>query len=182
MVPANRTSHTGGLRADLDLYRPRLHDTEARRRKADRLPRSTHAHGARRMRSAAGVPQCVQPSRQSARPRALPPLPVVIRCPYHSWTYELDGTLKGTPHIGGFGTHENDGFDRRAHGLKPIRAAQWLDLVFVNLSGDAPSFEQHIATLEDRIYALADPSQYERMRPAATHDSVRRQRPLDRMV
>ena len=27
----------------------------------------------------------------------------VIRCPYHSWTYELDGKLRGTPHIGGVG-------------------------------------------------------------------------------
>ena len=92
-----------------------------------------------------------------------------IRCPYHSWTYELDGALRGTPHIGGPGRHENDTFDRRAHGLKAIRAAQWLDLVFVNASGDAPPFEQHIAPLAERLHGFTDPSQYERMRPAATH-------------
>ena len=94
-----------------------------------------------------------------------------IRCSYHSWTYDLDGTLRGTPHIGGPGRHENDRFDRAAHGLKAVRAAVWLDLVFVNLSGDAPPFERHIAGLADRLHALADPSQYGRMRPAATHGS-----------
>ena len=94
-----------------------------------------------------------------------------IRCSYHSWTYDLDGTLTGTPHIGGPGRHESDRFDRSAHGLKAIRAAVWLDLVFVNLSGEAPPFEQHIAGLAERLHGLADPSQYRRMRPAATHGS-----------
>ena len=93
----------------------------------------------------------------------------LIRCPYHSWTYTLDGTLSGTPHVGGPGRHAHDGFDRSAHGLKAIRSAQWLDLVFVNLSGDAPPFEQHIAPLAERVYGLADPAQLARMRPAATH-------------
>ncbi len=94
-----------------------------------------------------------------------------IRCPYHAWTYGLDGTLQGTPHVGGPGRHENEGFDRQAHGLKAIRSAVWLDMVFVNLSGDAPPFERHIAPLAERVYTLATPAQYERMRPAATHGS-----------
>ena len=94
-----------------------------------------------------------------------------IRCPYHAWTYGLDGTLHGTPHVGGPGRHENEGFERRVHGLKAIRTARWLDMVFVNLSGDAPPFERHIGRLAERVYALATPAQYERMRPAATHGS-----------
>ena len=94
-----------------------------------------------------------------------------IRCPYHAWTYGLDGALLGTPHVGGPGRHENEGFERRAHGLKAIRAALWLDMVFVNLSGDAPPFERHIGRLAERVYALATPAQYERMRPASTHGS-----------
>ena len=94
-----------------------------------------------------------------------------IRCPYHAWTYALDGELMATPHIGGPGQHENDSFDRRAHGLKAIRAAVWLDLVFVNLGGDAPPFERHIAPLAERLYGLADRTQIERMRPGATHGS-----------
>ena len=96
-------------------------------------------------------------------------VPSRIRCPYHAWTYGLDGTLLGTPHVGGPGRHDNDGFERGIHGLKAIRSARWLDMVFVNVSGDAPSFEQHIGPLAERVYGLADPSQYERMRPATTH-------------
>ena len=94
-----------------------------------------------------------------------------IRCPYHAWTYGLDGTLLGTPHVGGPGRHENERFDRRAHGLKSIRSAVWLDMVFVNSSGDAPPFERHIEGLAERVYGLATPAQYERMRPASTHGS-----------
>lgn len=74
----------------------------------------------------------------------------VIRCPYHSWTYELDGKLRGTPHIGGVGKHEVEGFHRGKHGLRPVPGAEWLDLVFVNLSENAPKFEDHIAPLMDR--------------------------------
>ena len=44
-----------------------------------------------------------------------------IRCPYHAWTYDLEGRLTGTPNIGGLGQHEVDGFDRTAHGLRVVR-------------------------------------------------------------
>ena len=97
--------------------------------------------------------------------------PTRIRCPYHAWTYALDGELLVTPHIGGPGRHENDSFDRRAHGLKAVRAAVWLDLVFVNPGGGALPFEQHIAPLAERVHGLAERTQIERMRPATTHGS-----------
>ena len=42
-------------------------------------------------------------------------------CPYHAWTYRLNGALSGTPHIGGPGRHDNETFDRSANGLKEIR-------------------------------------------------------------
>lgn len=38
-----------------------------------------------------------------------------FRCPYHGWTYGLDGALKGTPDFSGV-----DGFDRSGHGLLPV--------------------------------------------------------------
>jgi choline monooxygenase len=74
----------------------------------------------------------------------------VLRCPYHSWAYDLDGRLRATPHLGGPGRHNCEGFDRSRHGLKPVRRAVWLDLVFINLSGDAPAFADHVAPLVER--------------------------------
>lgn len=73
-----------------------------------------------------------------------------LRCPYHSWTYDFDGSLRGTPHLGGLGIHELAEFDKAKRGLYPVRCAVWLDMVFVNLSGDAPSFEQYLAPLHKR--------------------------------
>ena len=58
-----------------------------------------------------------------------------VRCPYHSWTYELDGSLRGTPHVGGYGTHTHPDFDKSANGLRTIRSTVWLGTVFINLSG-----------------------------------------------
>jgi choline monooxygenase len=74
----------------------------------------------------------------------------VLRCPYHSWSYNLDGDLMGTPHIGGVGEHKVEGFKHCDHGLKLIRSAVWMDIIFINLSGDAVDFEQHIEPLTAR--------------------------------
>jgi choline monooxygenase len=74
----------------------------------------------------------------------------VLRCPYHSWAYDLEGRLKATPFIGGPGVNRCEGFDKSAHGLKPVRSAVWFDLVFVNLDGKAPDFSTYIAPLADR--------------------------------
>ncbi|NKC13471.1 MAG: Rieske 2Fe-2S domain-containing protein [Gammaproteobacteria bacterium] len=71
-----------------------------------------------------------------------------LRCPYHAWTYGLDGTLMITPFFGGSQPREvPPGFDRRDHGLKALRCAEWHDWVFVNLSGRAQSFESFIAPI-----------------------------------
>lgn len=74
----------------------------------------------------------------------------VIVCPYHSWSYQLDGTLFATPHIGGQGKHTCEGFDKSRHPLRRVRSASWFDMIFINLSGDAPPFEEHIAPVADR--------------------------------
>ncbi|MEM6254272.1 MAG: aromatic ring-hydroxylating dioxygenase subunit alpha [Cyanobacteria bacterium P01_D01_bin.156] len=73
-----------------------------------------------------------------------------IQCPYHSWTYLLDGTLKGTPHFGGYYKDSYSGFDRAKHGLLPIRCEQWLDMIFVNLSGDAPPLTDYLQPVIER--------------------------------
>ena len=73
-----------------------------------------------------------------------------IRCPYHSWSYNLDGELKGTPHLGGVGQHKSEGFQHCDHGLKPVRSRVWLGIIFINLSGDAPEFDEYIKPLSQR--------------------------------
>ncbi|MFZ2870595.1 aromatic ring-hydroxylating oxygenase subunit alpha [Zavarzinia sp.] len=74
----------------------------------------------------------------------------LLRCPYHAWAFDLEGGLRATPHFGGIGCHTLEGFDPADHGLKPIRLAQWNDLVFLDLSGDAEPFEAHAAPLVAR--------------------------------
>ncbi len=95
-----------------------------------------------------------------------------IRCPYHSWTYALDGALRGTPHIGGVGRHELDGFDRERHALRPVRSAEWLDLVFVNLSGNAPEYAAHIAPLLARWKPLVDTDELSRLKIGVSHARI----------
>jgi choline monooxygenase len=74
----------------------------------------------------------------------------ILRCPYHSWSYDLTGTLRATPHIGGSGQNSCAGFDRKQHGLKAVRSAVWCDQILINLSGDAPEFETYIARVSER--------------------------------
>jgi phenylpropionate dioxygenase-like ring-hydroxylating dioxygenase large terminal subunit len=69
-----------------------------------------------------------------------------IRCPYHSWCYELDGRLRTTPHVGGPGTNRHDAIKREELGLFEVRSHAWLGIVFVNLDGTAPAFEEYAAT------------------------------------
>ena len=75
-----------------------------------------------------------------------------IRCPYHSWTYGLDGALLLTPYFGGRDPRAVPlGFDPGCHGLAPVRSASWHDWVFVNLNGDAPPIEEFVAPLRNRL-------------------------------
>lgn len=82
-----------------------------------------------------------------------------IRCPYHSWGYGLDGALKATPHIGGYGVHSHPDLDASKHGLRPVRCETWHHLIFVNLSGEGPSLESVLAPLVARW-----PIDYDRLR------------------
>jgi len=74
----------------------------------------------------------------------------VIRCPYHSWSYDTDGKLVATPHIGGMNKHDTDKFDKSISGLKEIRSYVWLDLIMINISNNEISFEEYIKPLSDR--------------------------------
>ena len=74
----------------------------------------------------------------------------MLRCPYHSWTFQLDGKLAKTPHIGGVGVRELEHFDPSCHGMRQIRSEVWNDLIFINLDGEAEPFSQFIQPLEKR--------------------------------
>lgn len=65
-----------------------------------------------------------------------------IVCPYHSWTYALDGTLKGAP-----GMEQTVGFRLEDHALVCVRAATWGGFIFVCADADAPALEAHIGDL-----------------------------------
>lgn len=73
-----------------------------------------------------------------------------IRCPYHSWCYELDGRLRTTPHVGGPGTNRHDAIRREELGLLEVRSHVWMGVVWINLDGSAPAFEEHAADLMAR--------------------------------
>ena len=71
----------------------------------------------------------------------------VIRCPYHSWCYSHEGKLVATPHVGGPGQNTHPGVRREELGLVEVRSHVWRDIVFVNMSGDAPDFAELHAEL-----------------------------------
>ncbi|MHA1190128.1 MAG: aromatic ring-hydroxylating oxygenase subunit alpha [Alphaproteobacteria bacterium] len=84
----------------------------------------------------------------------------VIRCPYHAWTYGLDGRLRATPHIGGPGVHSHPRIDADSHSLNAVRAHVFLGVIFVNLDGNAPPFEDHARALLERWSDFADKDLY----------------------
>lgn len=88
-----------------------------------------------------------------------------VTCPWHAWTYGLDGELLAMPEIGGEKINQAEGFDKAQLGLKPIRVGRWLDLVFVNMDGTAPPFADWIAPLETLLadYDLSNLRHAERL-------------------
>ena len=54
-----------------------------------------------------------------------------MRCPYHGWTYSLEGELKGTPDF-----NEVCGFDRSENGLLPVEIASWEKWIFARLANE----------------------------------------------
>ena len=63
----------------------------------------------------------------------------VIQCPYHAWTYALNGRLVGTPNIA-----EVEGFDRSDHPLHRIALERWEGFLFVNLSDSPPPLSDQL--------------------------------------
>ena len=72
-----------------------------------------------------------------------------LTCPYHSWSYGLDGRLKARPHFFGGGRHDRKPSED-APGIAAVRHAVWNDLIFVDISGEAVDFEEHWAPFAER--------------------------------
>jgi glycine betaine catabolism A len=85
-----------------------------------------------------------------------------IQCPYHRWTYGLDGTFRGGP-----GLASQEGFDRTdpEHCLATVRTHEWGGWLFIDASGRAPDFGTHLGSLD----AIAAPYECERLEVGACH-------------
>jgi carnitine monooxygenase subunit len=71
-------------------------------------------------------------------------------CPYHAWSYGLDGRLAAIPRWQGF-----DGVDTSELGLVPIEQEIWRGFVFVRLEGDGPSVAQMMSPYAAELDAYA---------------------------
>jgi glycine betaine catabolism A len=69
-----------------------------------------------------------------------------IQCPYHAWTYTLDGRLIGAPHMAGAAD-----FDKRDYPLHSVATAEWEGFVFINLSCDPQPFAEAWAPMLGRF-------------------------------
>jgi Rieske 2Fe-2S family protein len=69
-----------------------------------------------------------------------------IRCPYHAWTYGLDGTLLAARHMGEVG-----GFERADYPLHEVSVATFDGFVFVNLGPDPVPFASELAPTLERF-------------------------------
>jgi choline monooxygenase len=69
-----------------------------------------------------------------------------LQCPYHAWTYGLDGKLVSAPR-----SSREGGFDADELGLLPLRLETWGPLVFVNPRADAAPLSELLEDLPERI-------------------------------
>ncbi|MGO9558846.1 MAG: aromatic ring-hydroxylating oxygenase subunit alpha [Acidimicrobiales bacterium] len=87
----------------------------------------------------------------------------IVLCPYHAWSYRLDGRLRKAP-----GFDELANFDPRDNGLVELPCVDWHGLLFVDASGGAGPFDDHVAGLEE----IVAPYELERLVTAGRHDYV----------
>jgi phenylpropionate dioxygenase-like ring-hydroxylating dioxygenase large terminal subunit len=86
-----------------------------------------------------------------------------IKCPYHAWVYQLDGSLGAAPRFGDLA-----GFDKARYPLIAARLQEWHGWIFVNADGGAPDFTSYAGNLSELLTAW-EPA---RLVVAAAHDYV----------
>ncbi|AQZ49587.1 aromatic ring-hydroxylating oxygenase subunit alpha [Martelella mediterranea] len=69
-----------------------------------------------------------------------------ITCPYHAWTYSLDGSLRGAPAM-----EKNDSFCKNDVSLPAIRSEEWLGWIMVTLDPDLPSVTETLADVDTLV-------------------------------
>jgi Rieske 2Fe-2S family protein len=69
-----------------------------------------------------------------------------IVCPYHSWSYRLDGRVRNAP-----GFSDVDGFEPDEFGLAELRLVSWHGWLFADPSGEDADFTDHVAGLEEVV-------------------------------
>src|SRR5580704_6079725 len=72
-----------------------------------------------------------------------------MRCPYHGWTYNLEGELRGMTEFEGVCN-----FDRAQNGLVPVRVETWENFIFVNLDPQATPLRDFLGALVGRVTPL----------------------------
>jgi Rieske 2Fe-2S family protein len=82
-----------------------------------------------------------------------------FQCPYHAWTYGLDGKLIAAPNL----TSMPD-VDRTAYGLVSVHVREWLGYVWICLADEPPSFEDDV--IGSATERLGDPAAIERYQAA----------------
>jgi choline monooxygenase len=67
-----------------------------------------------------------------------------LQCPYHGWTFNLDGSLRGAPR-----SDREASFDKSALGLVPVNVGAWGPLIFVNLDASPVPFEEYLGGMPE---------------------------------
>jgi choline monooxygenase len=69
-----------------------------------------------------------------------------IVCPYHSWTFDIDGRLAAAPGMNGI-----KNFDRKDYNLVPVRLETWGGFVFINFDSDSPPLSSYLGELPELL-------------------------------
>lgn len=72
-----------------------------------------------------------------------------IVCPYHAWTYNLDGSLRGFPRPDCF-----PGLDKSAYGLRRLASSELGGMIFTQLDGGEPDVGNFLGPLIDDFNAI----------------------------